>query len=211
MAQFYLPFDCETGSLNQKTADLLTLYMCVMDENFKLMEELDLKLKPDGGRLPVAEAGALRVNGIDIQKHLADPTTITYSEAKVKIVAMVKRYLKKNGRYSNIRPLGYNVTFDIDWTQEHVLPKDEWDSMIHYGKIDPKVISDFFKDCKFFPPEVGNLGSVVAFLNIPMGKAHTAKDDALATVEVYKKMIEIMKSKKEGGQTQDLISLLEAE
>lgn len=211
MSQFFMPFDCETGGLNPAEADLLTVYLAILDEDFKLVEELDLKVKPDGGRLPITEAGALRVNGINVQEHLANPATITYSEAKALIVGMIKRHLKKNGRYSNIRPMGQNVQFDIDWVNFHILPKNEWDSMIHYGKIDTKICVDFLKDCGWFPRDLGSLGSIVEYLQLPKRAAHNAKEDTLMTVDVYKKLLEIMKSKKDGGQTQDLISLLEAE
>lgn len=211
MSQFYFAFDTETGGLNPATADLLTFFVGILDEELKLVDELYLKLKPDNGRFPIAEAGALRVNGIDIQKHLADPETIAYSEAKTKIIALIKKYLKKNGRYSNIRPLGQNVPFDIGWTQTHLIPKDEWDSMIHYGIIDTKTICDFLKDAGWFPKELGSLGSIVEYLQLPKRAAHNAREDTLMTVDVYKKYLEIMKSKKDGGQSQDLISLLEAE
>jgi DNA polymerase III epsilon subunit-like protein len=208
---FYLAFDSETGGL-ETSADMLTLYMAIVDENFKVVEELDLKLKPDGGRLPVAEAGALKVNGIDLHKHLADPETITYSEAKEKIVGLLKKYLKKKGRYSNITPLGQNVDFDIKFLQHHVLCPDEYSKYIHYGKMDTKMISDFFKACSWFPKDVGNLSSIAKHLNVALSNAHTARADTLACVEVYKKMVELMESKKEsGGQSVDLIALLEIE
>jgi DNA polymerase III epsilon subunit-like protein len=62
------------------------------------------------------------------------------------------------------------------------------------------------------PPELGTLASVVKYFGIPTGHLHNAKVDTLATVEVYKKMIELMHSKKEsGGQSVDLISMLESE
>lgn len=210
MSQIYLPFDCETGGLNAKSADLLTLYMAIMDENFQILEELDLKLKPEG-RLPVCEAGALRVNGINVEAHLANPSTITYSEANKQITAMIRRHLKKTGRFSNIRPLGYNVDFDIKFVQEHILPEDEWNSMIHYGKIDPKGYVELFKDAGWFPRDLGTLVSVVDYLQVPKRGAHNAKEDTLMTVDVYKKIIEMLKNKKENGSSQDLISLLEAE
>ncbi len=209
---YWIAFDSETGGLNPATADMLTLYMAVVDENFKVLEELDMKIKPDNGRLPIAEAGALKVNGIDIHKHLADPDTITYSEAKEKIVTMLKKYLKKRGKYSNLTPLGQNVQFDIDWLQHHILPKDEYDKLIHYGKMDTKMISDFFKACSWFPKDVGNLESIAKHLGVSLSNAHNARADTLACVEIYKKMVELMASKKEGGgQSVDLISLLEAE
>lgn len=206
-----MAFDCETGGLNQTTSDLLTLYVAFLDEEFKILDEVDFKLKPDNDRLPIAEVGALNVNGIDIQKHLADPETITYSEAKVKLVTLIKKHLKKRGRYSNIRPLGHNVGFDIKWVQHHILSQDEWDSLISYAIKDTKSLVDFFKDCGYFPSDLGNLGSIVEYLQIPKRNAHAAKDDTLMTIAVYVKLVELMKSKKEGGTAQDLISLLEAE
>lgn len=208
---YWLAFDSETGGL-ETSADMLTLYMAIVDENFKVLEELDLKLKPNDGRLPVAEAGALKVNGIDLHKHLADPETITYSEAKEKVVTLLKKYLKKRGRYSNLSPLGQNVDFDIKFLQHHVLPEEDYNKYIHYGKMDTKMISDFFKSCGWFPKDVGNLSSIAKHLNVTLSNAHNARYDTLACVEVFKKMVELMESKKEGGgQSVDLISLLESE
>lgn len=208
--QYYICFDTETGGLTPET-DVLTTYMAIVGENFDIKEELDLKLKPDGGRLPIAEEQALKINGIDLRKHLEDPETITYSEAKTQIVEMLRKYLKKSGKYSNIRPMAYNANFDIGFIQKHVLPFKEWDSLINYNVVDPKVVVNFLKDSKWFPPDLGSLVSVVKHLEIPMGKAHTAKADTLAMIEVYKKILDLMNSKKDGGQSIDLISLLEAE
>lgn len=209
---FYLAGDSETGGLTTDQ-DILTLYLAIVDEDLKVLEELDLKLKPNENRLPLADAGALKVNGIDLHKHLADPETITYSEAKIKIVTMVKKYLKKKGRYSNIRPLFYNASFDIGFIQAHVIPVEEWQSMISYNVVDPKIVVNFLKDSQWVPSDLGSLISAVKYFNIPMqGSAHTAKADTLATLKVYEKILGLMESKKEsGGQSVDLISLLESD
>ena len=53
--------DTETGDLDPKKGDILTLYMAVTDDNFTVLDGLDLKLKPND-RLPVANAEALKVN-----------------------------------------------------------------------------------------------------------------------------------------------------
>lgn len=214
MGNFYIPFDCETGGKSPKTSDLLTLYMAVLDENFKLVDEINLKLKPDNGRIPNVEAEALEVNGINITEHLADPETITYSEAKPKILAMLKKYLKKKGRYSNLLPMGHNIPFDIGYINEYLIPFEEWNAIIHYRLTDTNPIIGFLKDCGWLPKELGRLESVVDYFGIPKRKAHTAKDDTLMTVDVYKALLALMASKKNGGgqsQQQDLISLLEAE
>lgn len=204
-------FDLETGTLDPSKGDLLTGYFAFMDEDFKILEELSLKLKPEG-RLPIADPKALAVNKIDLQKHVEDPDTVVYAEGAKKLVSIVKRYLKKNGRYSNIIPFGYNIlTFDIPWAQHHLVDKTTWESMIHYKALDVMQHVDMLKNHGWLPPSVGNLGSMVEFFNIAKGEAHVAKDDILMTLGVYIKIKELMKSKKDGGSNQDIISLLESE
>ena len=210
----YLVFDTETGGLNENKADLLTAYFCVMTEDFQILEELYLKLKPDNGRYPIAEDGALKVNGINLQAHLADPETVTYSEGRLKLIAMIKRHLKKNGRFSNITPMGYNCPFDVRWTQKHLLPQEDWESLLHYKNADVMAAVDFLKEVGWFPKTLGSLATVVEYLGVPTRGAHNAKEDTLMTIDVKKKILEIMKSKKDGGgagASQDLISLLESE
>jgi DNA polymerase III alpha subunit (gram-positive type) len=206
---YFVAMDSETGGLSPKQ-DILTLFISIVDEDFKILDELDLKLKPDG-RLPIVEAGAMEVNKIDLQKHLEDPNTITYAEAKMKIIAFAKKYLNKRGRYSNLIPLGQNLLFDLNFIWEHVMAKDEWESIFSYNVEDTKTAGLFLKRCGWIPKECGTLKSFVEYFNIPKQTAHEARGDVLMTIQVYKSMIDLMKSKKENGSSQDLVSLLEAE
>jgi DNA polymerase III epsilon subunit-like protein len=110
-----------------------------------------------------------------------------------------------------MRPLGYNVPFDVKWVQQYLLEASEWESILHYKDVDVMRPVDFLKDAGWFPPELGSLGTVVEYLQLPKRDAHNAREDTLMTVDVYKRLLEMMKAKKEGGQAQDLISILEAE
>lgn len=207
----YLGFDLETGGLNPTKTDLLTGYFCILDENFKILEELPLALKPEG-RLPIVEAKAMSTNGIDLVKHLESPDTVTYTEGAKKLTALIKKYLKKRGKYSNIIPMGYNIaSFDVPWAQHHLIPKDTWESMVHYKCLDVSHDVDVLKRHGWLPPFCGSLVSMVEFFGVPKGEAHVARDDIIMTIGVFKKVQELFNSKKDGGQTQDLISLLEAE
>lgn len=215
MSQLWLPFDSETGGLNENKADLLTWYGAIMTEDYQIVDELYLKLKPDD-RLPVAEAGALKVNGIILADHLADPETVTYTEGQRRLEAMIRKHLKRNGRYSNITPMGYNCPFDVRWTQKHLFPQEMWESLLHYKTHDVMAIVDALKKYGIFPKTLGSLGTVVEYLGIPTRNAHNAKEDTLMTVDVDKKLAELFRRMREGasaggGQGQDLISLLEAE
>jgi len=214
MSQLYMPWDTETGGLNENTADLLTGYFCIMTEDYQILDELDLKLKPDGGRLPIAEKGALDVNKINIAEHLANPATVTYSEGRAQLQAMIKKHLKRNGRYSNITPMGYNCPFDIRWTQKHLFEQDLWQSLLHYKNHDVMGVVDTLKKYGLFPKTLGSLSSVVEYLGVPTRGAHNAKEDTLMTIDVDKKLAEFFKSLKAGGGAgagTDLITLLEAE
>ena len=211
MSNYYLATDTETGGFNENTADLLTAYFAILDENYQLIEELDLKLKPNDGRLPIAEAGALKVNGINLKAHLEDINTISYKDGAEKVTNLIKKYLKKKGRYSNILLFGYNVGFDKRWLQKYLIPQDIWESMIHYKDVDVMQAVDFLKRAGWLPKELGTLATVVKYFEISVLNAHTAKGDVLMTIDVEKKLIELMKSKKEGGGSVDLIALLEQE
>ncbi len=212
MSKYLLAFDTETGNLSPKQGDLITAFFAILDEDLKIVEELDMKLKPNDGRLPLADSGALKVNGINIQQHIEDPETITYAEGQKKLIDLIKKYLKKTGRYSNIRPFGYNILgFDIAWVQEYLLPQEEWIKLVHYKAVDVMQAVDFLKECQWFPSTLGSLGSVSDYFQLPKRNAHNAREDVLMTIDVHKKLLEMMNSKKEESSKVDLISLLESE
>lgn len=208
---FYAAFDSETGGLNPDEVDMLTFYMSILNDDLELVDELYLKLKPDKG-IPVAHADALKVNGINVKAHLEDPETVTYSEGKNKLIKMLTKYHKKEGRFNNIKPLGYNVPFDERFTWKHLLPFNEWEKFMHYKRVDVMERVDFLKESKWFPSDLGSLSSVNDYLQLPKRTAHNAKDDTLMCVDVYAKLLSIMKSKKDNAASQtDIIALLESE
>jgi oligoribonuclease (3'-5' exoribonuclease) len=207
---YLIATDAETGGLDPDEVDLLTIYMAVVDENYKIVEELDLLLKPDGDRLSIAHADALRVTGIDLQAHLTNPNTITYTEAANKITEMLKKYRTK-GKYSNLKFCGFNCDFDRSFIYKYLINKKDFEKLVHYKNVDVMEAVDFLKRMSWLPPSVGNLGSCVDHFGLSKGKAHNAREDILMTLEVDKKIKELMDSKKSGGQTLDLISLLESE
>lgn len=207
----YVAFDLETGGLVPSQADILTGWFGFFDENLKLLDELPLKLKPDS-RLPMADAGALKVNGINLQEHLNDPETITYSEGRKRLIEMAKKYLKKNGRFSNLIPTGFNIVgFDIKFINEHLIDAETWQNFFHYKCRDVMGDTEFLRYCGWIPKDVSKLTQLADYFGVAQGTAHTAKFDTLMTIEVLKKLKELMDSKKNGGQSVDLISLLEAE
>ena len=135
----------------------------------------------------------------------------TYSEARKKLLALIKKYLKKNGRYSNIILAGYNVRFDLRFINEYLISEDDWEELVHYKVHDVMDGVDFLKRNGWLPSDIGKLTKCAEYFEVAQGIAHTAKDDIFMTIAVDGKIKELMDSKKNGGQQVDLISQLEAE
>lgn len=183
-----MPFDCETGSVDPKKGSLLTAYFCILNDKDEIIDELDLKLKPDDG-VYLYEQEALDVNGINIDEH--DKVAITYSEGKQRLLSFLKKHSpKKRG----IRPCGHNIPFDINFITSHLLAQEEWDKYCHYRILDTTPIATFLQDIGFLPPKIGSLTSLVEHFQVDKKTAHEAKGDVLMWIDVYKKMSQVFKN-----------------
>ena len=207
----YLFFDCETGGTNENIHSLLTVYFAIYDDNFNLLDELDLKLKPSSGEL-VTTPKALEITGIDIAEHLADPETITYEAGRQLLHAMLAKH-KIKGKRSHYRPSGQNVGFDIAFVKAQLVDLDDWEKLVHYRPVDTLSITTILQDVGILPKDLGPLASLVEYFKIPMGNAHNAKEDIRMTVDVYKAIIALLVSLKgnaiTGVKNNSLLEIIE--
>jgi hypothetical protein len=74
----YLWFDTETTGKYAKLHCPLTAYFAVCDQNLQIIDEIYLQMKPDDMAKLKVEQEAMDVNKINLQEHLADPSTITH-------------------------------------------------------------------------------------------------------------------------------------
>lgn len=177
--------DCETSGTNPKIHSILTAYFAIYNEQLEFVDELELFLKPDNGQV-IAEEQALKVNGINLEEHLSNPRTITYSEGKQVILDFFAKH-KPKGR-TKIRPSGHNIQFDKDFILEMLLTEEEWEKYMHHNPLDTLRIITFLQDIGMVPNDIGRLVDFVAHFGIAEGDAHDAKGDVKMNVAVYKKM-----------------------
>jgi DNA polymerase III epsilon subunit-like protein len=171
--------------------------MCVLSEDMGILDELDLKLKPDDGRY-LTTPKAMQVNGIDLTKHDADPSTLTYSQAK----PVFRSFLEKHhagGRHASLRICGHNIAFDLAFIHHYLMPKAEFERYVHYRVLDTTPLCTFFQDIGLWPEKLGPLTSLVDFLGVQKRDAHNAKEDTLMWVDVYKAILRQEKSRTSGG------------
>lgn len=204
----YIAFDTETGGINPKVNPILTAYFVIISDDYSKIDELELKIKASDPYSKV-EADALEINKINIEKHNSDPDTLDRLLAVEKLREFLKKH-KGKARWEEPVPLGHNISFDIKMINQQLIPEDEWNQYVGYAIRDTKPVSDFLKDFGVLPPEVGKLESLVKHLNIPSGIAHTAKDDVIMTIEVYRKLGEMVKNLSLGsGLSIDVLDILE--
>ena len=140
----YLWFDTETTGKHPKVNCPLTAYFAVADKDHQVTDELYLQMKPDDMTRLKVEQEAMDVNKINLQEHLADPSTITHSEAKVKIMEfLIKNKIK--GKKKHFMPAGHNVAFDKDMLWNWVLTQEEFEDEcgVHYRTLDTSMITNF--------------------------------------------------------------------
>lgn len=206
----HLFFDCETGGLLHNVSTILTAYFSVHDDQLNLIDELYLQLKPNDIKDLCVEEEALKVTGINLVEHLADPQTVPYCEGKKTLLAFFEKH-KTKGLRRHYRPCGQNIEFDIKFITAQLLTPEEWGKYVHYNTLDTLRILTFLQDIGFLPVDLGNLGSLVQYFNIPMGQAHNCKEDVKMTVEVYKAMKQMLLAKKNdfSGANSSLFSIVE--
>lgn len=204
----YLWFDDETSGTEEQH-NLLTVYFCIMNEDSEFVDDLELFLKPENLSDLVLDPVAMEITGIDIEKHLKDPRTVTYAEGE----KLLEKFLTKHkikGKRKHYRPCGHNVEFDIRFLQKDLLTKGFWGKMVDYKTLDTLRILTFLQDCGILPPDLGKLGTLVDYFGLRMGNAHDAKEDIKMTIAVYCKLKELVTNMKLGGGIPDsLLDVIE--
>ena len=181
----FLAFDCETGGL-ESDRSLLTAYFVALDENFRVLGELDLAIKPDDNGPYLVDAQALDVNGIDLVEH--DKVAIPMKEAKRQLYDFLSTH-KPEGK-GKLIPIGQNIYFDIDCVLRNMLKKKVWDQFVSYHPVDTAGIATVMKMLGLIPKgEKTRLTNLCEMFNVSLTNAHDAKADTVATVKVLRAML----------------------
>lgn len=179
----YLFLDDEMGGLEKEKYSLLTVYLMATDDNFNVIGDLYLYLKPDDGIYRVC-ASAMNVNKIDLVQH--ETRAIPYKEGGSKLYKWLQG-LTDDGKTKAI-VVGHGVHGDIDWIVHHLLNIGSWEKFTSYRKLDTSVVCQFLKTCNLFPADVsGSLISLAKHFNIEIDEncAHDAKYDTEITYKVF--------------------------
>lgn len=204
--------DCETFGLNPLKNPIATVYMSVYDDNDSFMDDISLKVKPDSMDGLTVDHETEKIHGINWDKHINDPETITYSQAQKLLIDFFNKFKQPRVKRS-LRPAGQNVAFDINYLKNTIFTPELWEKHIHHRYMDTLIILNFLQDIDMVPADLGNLESLAEYFNVKKGDLHNAKEDVKMTVQVYIRMKEIFTLSKRAivsaSPSTDLLKVIE--
>lgn len=201
----FLITDAEYGGNRQKGVfsseySLLELYFRVINEKFELLDELEIKIKPDDDLYKV-NAKSLRAIGLDLYEH--DKDAVTESKAK----ELVYDFLKRNSKDGAIKllPSGQGVSGDIRYiVEKKMISQGNWEKFCSYQTIDLSIVMMILKILGIMPQTKNpddpdgkysnSLAAVAHYLNIPITGLHTAKGDCILFEHVMRKLFKFLKN-----------------
>jgi len=187
----YFCFDTELGGL-KKEYSLLTLYGQILDDNFNIIDDIDLKIKPDDGIYHVS-AEALKINKINLVDH--DMVSIPLSEASEKFKNFICRH--SMNLKEKIIPMGHNVSLDIKFAKNYLMNSSEWEKHFSYRKVDSHSVAMFLGMSGFLPKyDSYSLKTLAEHYNLDTAGMHDAKKDVEITTNLLKLMSNKIKETK---------------
>ncbi|MGL5717840.1 MAG: 3'-5' exonuclease [Paraclostridium sp.] len=189
--------DIETGGLDYKNNQLLTIGVVLKKyiKDNSQVKGFELKLTRDKTKTVTEEA--LIVNGINLEEH--DEETVSFESAKMIIEKEVHDF------FDGEKPsfvLGHNVGFDINWLQNTLFTKAEWDEIFGYRVLDTASVGLFLKFSNFIETNKGSLTALMNCfgINVDEGKRHTGLGDCFYTVELFEEMSKYISSIKDSNE-----------
>jgi hypothetical protein len=189
-----LGIDTENTGLLPGTQPL-TLYMGVLDENFKIIQALDLKVKPDPieGRTVYShiEVEALVVNKINLIDH--DKVATTYKQAKT----IVYKWLEDmQSIYGELTPFGNMVGGDINKICEYLISRGSWDGFCDRRVIELTSVGKTLQLLGRIPEKQSlSLSKISEYfgMKVDNNMLHTARYDVEVGAFVLKNYLELLK------------------
>jgi DNA polymerase III epsilon subunit-like protein len=188
MAQPFLFLDTETGGLDPRGNSLLSLGLVVGDGP-RVVNSLEILFRHEPY---VVSAGGMKVNRIDLVRHheaALDPPVA---------MAVLEVFLEQHfpHRCQPIILAGHNVAFDQAFLEVFLAGQGrEMEPRFSHRLVDTHSLAAGLRDAGRLP--LDNLSSSALFAHfgilVPEDQRHTALGDALATFELYWKLVELMR------------------
>lgn len=185
MKERLLFVDTETGGLDPARHSLLSLGMVVW-ENGKIGEAVELLV--NDGKLS-ATAEALSINGIVLERHR--------HQALSPQMAMEELLRFINNQFPHQRKItlaGHNVHFDVNFLVRFFSQNNkEFSSYFSHRMIDTSSILNYLYLSGRLKHRAISSDEAFALFEIRVDGRHTALGDAIATAQLFSKLVDLLK------------------
>ena len=174
--------DTETGGLDPKKEDVLTLGFAVWENN-EILDKIEFKVSKEEYRV---KESALIVNKLDLEELKKTGKT------EKQIIKELTTFIKKN--FGKEKPMlcGHNVNFDVGFIKA-LFERNffDFESLFGYRILDTMSIMTFLFLQGKTETRLGRLDDAILYFNldIPKEERHTALGDVLVTIKVLEKML----------------------
>lgn len=182
----YLFLDTETGGLDPEQHSLLTVGLVVGNEG-EVRQSLELAIRHEPYRV---SGPGMKVNRIDLVKHHA--TALEATEALSVLDIFLMQHFPC--AHEPITLVGHNVGFDRAFLQVWMESQGRrFEPRFSHRVIDTHSVASLLRDAGRLPLEKLSSDSLFAHfgIQVPEEARHTALGDALATFELYWKLVEL--------------------
>ena len=175
--------DTETGGLNSTEHSLLSVAMVVW-QDMQIIDSQEILI--NDGKLSVTEE-ALSINKINIEKH--KQSAISPSQAIEKMVAFIGKHFP---RQTKITIAGHNVQFDVSFLKVLFSQnKKNFDTYFSHRIIDTSSILYYLYLAGHIKNRAISSDDAFALFEIKVNGRHTALGDAIATAELFTKLLQL--------------------
>ena len=182
----HLVLDTETGGLDPGRHSLLTLGLVVGGPG-GVTEALELAVKHEPY---VVSAGGMKVNRIDLVAH--DASALPPAQVLQALDEFLDRHFEARAQ---VLLVGHNIAFDIAFLRSFLASQGrDFEARFSHRSVDTHSVAAALQDVGRLPADV-KLSSTALFahfgIDVPDARRHTALGDALATHELYWKLVEL--------------------
>ncbi len=182
-----LVFDTETGGLDAAKHSLLSLGLVALEDD-RTLESVELLVKHEPY---VITGGGMKVNRIDIAAHHEA------AQSPVAVADALEAFCTRHFGDKPVTLVGHNIAFDRAFLGSFLASVGrELEPRFHHRTVDTHAFAFGLQQAGRLPAALRlSSDGLFAHFNIQIApeKRHTALGDALATAELYLKLVEVAK------------------
>lgn len=184
--------DTETGGRNPHKHSLLSIGVVVWDYEEGVLYTNEFYIRSDSY---VVTVEAERINHFDEKEHRSK--AIPAEQVIAELTEIKDTFFAD---FTAIPLAGHNVAFDVQFIKQlYSKCNRSYEKSFSHRTVDTYSIIKFLSDCQLLPNTVNSSASAFKHFGISVLGRHTALGDAIATMQLYEKLLSTIKEKKDNG------------